>query len=771
MQMQHLLNIDGKKMAVEDLLLQETLSLVNSGPNQEWFNKYIIDINTKGKLKEELPNIKEITNTRKIIICAHIDSGKTTLTERLLFETGVTVQLGEVHDGKATMDFLEEERRRGITITAAATVLHWKSDKWLNNLNPETKIHLIDTPGHVDFSIEVERSMRVTDSTILIIPPEGVRTQTESVCRRAIKYNLPTIIYINKLDRKGITFEYIMGTLITSIKQKLKLPILTLQIPVFEGDNFIGIIDLIHRKYFTWKNDKAKTMIVSEIPSEELQGYTEQYREEMLNILSDTDDEILEKVLNNEDIDVFLIEKAIRKATINRTVYPLLIGSAYKNIGIPLILDAIVKYLPNPLERLFPTGKLISNNNSIHGNQVIRYPNDKVCAFVFKKSFDNHGALIFIAVYSGVLKSGDTLVVNGPSGYNQKVIVRRMVQLHANQQKEITRLHVGEIGALLGVKLITGDTLCDPTGEVVSLKDIDISEPVLFISVTPKTKSDQEKMSNALSKIKEEDPSLVVKTNSAGQTLLGGVGELHLEHIVNDLESRYGVDVECGKPAIEYLETLTSSVQKERFSYVHKKQSGGAGQFAAITIDVSQSNTPGITFVDKLVGQGVDKVYVPSLQKGILARCETGPVLKSKMTGLEVTFIEGQQHAVDSSDIAFQICGNYIIGEALEKLNARGLVKVLEPMVKVSIETPTEYTGTVSGSISELRGVIENSESDQNNHEWTIITAVMPAESTLNYISELRSSTQGRATFTQEFDSYQQVPDNIIKKKISTPTS
>lgn len=683
--------------------------------------------------------LKILKATRNIGFVAHIDAGKTTTTERVLYYTGKTYKIGEVDEGTAVMDFLPQEQERGITITSACTTTFWKGHR----------INIIDTPGHVDFTIEVERSLRVLDGAVVIFcAVGGVEPQSETVWRQANKYKVPRIAFINKMDRLGANFERV----VEQIRQRLGANPLPIQIPIGEENSFVGVVDLIEMKAIIWDEESLGAKYhYEEIPSK-LKDKAEEYRTRMIETLADISDEIMEKYLEGRVIDPEEIKKAIREATISFKVVPVLCGAAFKNKGIQPLLDAIIDYLPSPLD--IPAVKGI---NPETGNIEERPtdPDAPLSALAFKIVTDPYiGTLTFLRIYSGRLESGNS-VYNSTKGKKERI--GRLVRLHANQREEITGAFAGDIIAAIGLRVTTtGDTLCDENYPI-ELEKLEIPEPVISVAVEPKTKPDQEKLSLALQKIAIEDPSFRISVDKeTGQTLIWGMGELHLEIIIDRLIREFKVGVNVGKPEVAYKETIATVAEAEG-KYI--RQTGGRGQYGHIKLIVEPYPGKGFTFVSEIVGGIIPKEFIPSIEKGVREAMQEGVLAGYPVIDVKVRLIDGSYHEVDSSDLAFAIAGSLAFKEACKKANPM----LLEPIMKVEIVVPEEYLGEVLGDISSRRGKVEGMDLRGNAR---VITAYVPLGEMFGYATTLRSLTQGRGTFIMQFSHYEKVPANLAEQII-----
>ena len=684
-----------------------------------------------------------LKDTRNIGIMAHIDAGKTTTTERILFYTGVNHKIGEVHDGAATMDWMEQEQERGITITSAATTCFWKGHR----------INIIDTPGHVDFTVEVERSLRVLDGAVAVFSAvDGVQPQSETVWRQADKYNVPRMAFFNKMDRVGADFKMCVN----DIKEKLGGNGVPIQLPIGAEDSFEGIIDLIEMKEYLFKDETMGADYEVVDLRESLLDDAEEARAHLIDSIVETDDELMEKYFAGEEISVEEIKKALRIATIAGTVVPVTCGTAFKNKGIQPLLDAIVAYMPSPVDIAEVTG-----TDPKTDEKISRKPGDeeKFAALAFKIVTDPFvGRLSFFRVYSGVLEKG-SYVLN--STKNKKERMGRLLQMHANKREEIEVVYSGDIAAAVGLKdTTTGDTLCDENAPIV-LEKMEFAEPVISVAVEPKTKADQEKMGTALSKLAEEDPTFKVTSDQeTGQTIISGMGELHLEIIVDRMKREFKVEANVGKPQVAYRETILGSSDVEE---KYAKQSGGRGQYGHVKIRVEANDGKGYVFVNEITGGAIPREYIPAVDKGIKEALETGVLAGYPVQDVKVTLYDGSYHEVDSSEMAFKIAGSMAMKKALRAANP----VLLEPIFKLEITTPEEYMGDVIGDLNSRRGTVAGM-NDRNGAK--IINGAVPLSETFGYATDLRSKTQGRATYSMEFEKYQQTPKTISEKVIAERT-
>jgi elongation factor G len=687
---------------------------------------------------------------RNIGIMAHIDAGKTTTTERVLYYTGKSHKIGEVHEGTATMDWMEQEQERGITITSAATTCFWK----LQGDDEGYRINIIDTPGHVDFTIEVERSLRVLDGAVCLLDGnQGVEPQTETVWRQADKYNVPRVIFANKMDKIGADFYFCIDT----IKQRLGINPLVMQLPIGIENDFRGLVDLMEMKAIIWDSENlGASFHDEEIPADMLEK-AKQYRAQMIEMAVDMDDAAMEAFLEGKEIDKATLKACIRKGTIAGKLYPILCGSAFKNKGVQPMLDAVVDYLPSPLDIGDVKGKKVDSDDEDSRPCADDAP---FSALGFKIMNDPFvGSLTFARIYSGKLEAG-SYVIN--SVKDKKERIGRMLLMHANSREEIKEAYAGDIVALVGLKdTTTGDTLCDPAKPIV-LERMEFPEPVIEIAVEPKTKGDQEKMSTALQRLAAEDPSFRVSVDQeSGQTLLRGMGELHLEILVDRMKREFKVEANIGAPQVAYRETITKKVNVD---YTHKKQTGGTGQFAKISLVFEPGERgSGFIFENDVVGGAIPKEYIPGVEKGLNSAKDTGTVAGFPVVDFKVTLVDGSYHDVDSSVLAFEIASRAAFREGMPKAGAQ----LLEPMMKVEVVTPEEYMGSVVGDLNSRRGQISSMD---NRGNAKVVTALVPLANMFGYINNLRSMSQGRAQYTMQFDHYAPVPPNVaeeVKKKMA----
>ena len=681
-----------------------------------------------------------LKDTRNIGIMAHIDAGKTTTTERILFYTGVNHKIGEVHEGAATMDYMEQEQERGITITSAATTAFWNGNR----------INIIDTPGHVDFTVEVERSLRVLDGAVAVFSAvDGVQPQSETVWRQADKYEVPRMAFLNKMDRVGADFNMC----VSDIKEKLGGNGVPIQLPIGAEDAFEGIIDLITMKEYLFKDETmGADYDVADVRAELLEE-AQAAREHMLESVVETDDELMEKYFGGEEITEEEIKRAIRTATISGVIVPVLCGTAFKNKGIQPLLDAVVAYMPSPLD----VGAVKGIDPKTE-EPMERQPSDEEAfsALAFKILTDPFvGRLSFFRVYSGVLNKG-SYVLNSTKGKKERM--GRLLQMHANKREELDIVYSGDIAAAVGLKeTTTGDTLCDESKPII-LEKMEFPDTVIQIAVEPKTKADQEKMGTALAKLAEEDPTFKVTSNQeTGQTLISGMGELHLEIIVDRMKREFKVEANVGKPQVAYRETINGASDVEE---KYAKQSGGRGQYGHVKIKVEANPDKGYEFVNQITGGAIPREYIPAVDKGIQEALEAGVVAGYPVQDIKVTLYDGSYHEVDSSEMAFKIAGSMAIKKAMRAANPI----LLEPIFKVEVTTPEEYMGDVIGDLNSRRGQVSGM-TDRNNAK--IINAQVPLAQMFGYATDLRSKTQGRASYSMEFEKYVQVPNNIAQQVIS----
>ena len=694
-----------------------------------------------------MPRKFTLQNTRNIGIMAHIDAGKTTTTERILYYTGRTYKIGEVHDGAATMDWMEQEQERGITITSAATTAEWKGHR----------INIIDTPGHVDFTVEVERSLRVLDGAIALFDSvAGVEPQSETVWRQADKYHVPRIAYINKMDRIGADFERGVQTMIDRLGAK-PVPI---QLPIGAESDFLGVIDLVAMKAIVYKDELGKEQEIEEIPAHLLETAVAA-REHLLEEVSHYDDELVELILEEAEVPEELLKQAIRKATLSTKLTPVLCGSSFKNKGVQPLLDAVLDYLPSPLD--VPP---IAGHELVRGEEgereVERHADDSepFTALAFKIMADPYvGKLTYFRVYSGRLESGSR-VLNVNSGRTERI--GRILMMHANEREEVPEVYAGDIAAGVGIKqVMTGDTLAAPDAPV-RLENIVFPEPVIKVAVEPKTKVDQQKMSIALGRFAEEDPTFQVRTNEeTGQTEISGMGELHLEVLVDRMKREFGVEANVGRPQVSYRETVRGTAQKIEGKFV--RQTGGSGQYGVVYIDIEPAPGEGFEFINKIKGGAIPSEFIPAVEKGVEEALENGVKAGYPMVDIRVTLVDGKYHDVDSSEIAFKVAGSIAFKEAAK----RAKPVLLEPIFAVEVVTPQDFVGDVIGDLSRRRGRVEGQEPRGNA---VAVTGTAPLSEMFGYATDLRSNTQGRANYTMQFEGYEEVPPNIAEKIIEQRT-
>ena len=688
-----------------------------------------------------MPRKTPIERYRNIGIMAHIDAGKTTTTERVLFYTGVSHKIGEVHDGAAVMDWMEQEQERGITITSAATTTYWMG---MEQQYPEHRINIIDTPGHVDFTIEVERSLRVLDGACAVFcAVGGVEPQSETVWRQGNKYEVPRMAFVNKMDRQGADFLRVVG----QIRDRLGANPIPIQLPIGAEENFQGVIDLIKMKAIYWdQSNMGITFEEREIPAE-LADQAAQYREQMVEAAAEANEELMERYLEEGDLSAEDIRKGLRLRTLANEVVPALCGSAFKNKGVQAMLDAIVDYMPSPID-VPPIRGILDNEEEAERPSSDDTP---FAALAFKIATDPYvGTLTFFRVYSGVLNSGDT-VYNPVKGKRERI--GRILQMHSNSREEIKEVRAGDIAAAIGLKdVTTGDTLCD-RDKPITLERMEFPEPVISVAVEPKTKSDQEKMGLALSKLAQEDPSFRVRTDEeSGQTIISGMGELHLEIIVDRMKREFNVEANVGAPQVAYRETIRKSVEQEG-KFV--RQSGGRGQFGHVWIRLEpQEPGAGYEFVNQIVGGVVPKDYIPAVDKGIQEQMQDGVLAGYPVVDLKVTLYDGSYHEVDSSEMAFKIAGSM----AFKSGCLAASPVLLEPIMKVEVVTPEDYMGDVMGDLNRRRGIVQGMDDSPSGK---IIRAEVPLAEMFGYATDLRSATQGRATYSMEFAKYSEAPTNV----------
>lgn len=695
--------------------------------------------------------LTDLSKVRNIGIMAHIDAGKTTTTERILFYTGVNHKIGETHDGASTTDWMEQEKERGITITSAAVTCFWN----------QNQINIIDTPGHVDFTVEVERSLRVLDGAVAVFDgKEGVEPQSETVWRQADKYNVPRICFVNKMDKLGADFYFTVDTIIKRLGAKP----LVMQLPIGAENDFIGVVDLLTMKAFVWPGDAKGDVTmgaayeVQEIPAD-LQEKAEEYRAQLVEAVAESSDELMNKYLEGEEPSIEELKAGIRKMVVNSEIYPVFCGSAFKNRGVQPMLDAVIDFLPSPVD----VPPMIGHDPKDESVEVIRKPSEDepFSALAFKiAAHPFFGQLNFIRVYSGTLESG-AQVLNSTKGKKERV--GKLFQMHANKEMPVENLHAGHIYAVIGLKdTTTGDTLCDPANPVV-LESMTFPDPVIFVAIEPKTKGDQEKLSTAIQKLSAEDPTFTVSHNDeTGQTEIGGMGELHLDILVDRMRREFRVEANVGKPQVAYRETIKKKAEK--VDYTHKKQTGGSGQFAKVQVTFEPLETTEdvfYEFVNGVTGGRIPREYIPSIDAGIQDAMQLGVLAGYPMVGIKATVNDGAYHDVDSSEMAFKIAGSQVFKEGVRRANP----VLLEPVMAVEVRTPEEYMGDVIGDLNSRRGQIASMEDAAG---VKVIRASVPLSEMFGYIGDLRSKTQGRAVYSMTFESYAEVPkavsDEIVQK-------
>jgi elongation factor G len=686
----------------------------------------------------------DLSKVRNIGIMAHIDAGKTTTTERILFYTGINYKIGEVHEGAATMDWMEQEQERGITITSAATTCHWK----------DHQINIIDTPGHVDFTIEVERSLRVLDGAVAVFDGvAGVEPQTQTVWRQADRYRVPRICFVNKLDRTGASFEHCVET----IKNRLNAIPAVVQLPIGSEADFIGVIDLIKMRALTWRGETriGEDYAVEEIPAE-LVDQAQDARHALIELVADHDDHMMEAFLTDEDsITPELLQDSIRRAVLASKITAVLCGSAFKNKGVQPLLDAVIAYLPSPLD----VPAIIGFKPGDESVTIERHPNDAdpFAALAYKIAADPHlGRLTYIRLYSGKLEAGST-VLNATKGRRERI--GKIYQMHANKRQEISSVGAGQIVAVMGLKdTTTGETLCDIAKPIV-LESMDFPAPVIEQAIEPKTKSDQEKLGMAIQRLAEEDPTFRVHTDDeTGQTIIAGMGELHLEILIDRMKREFRVGANIGKPQVAYRETLRRPVEK--VEYIHKKQSGGSGQYGKVMINVApQPAGSGYEFVNQITGGRIPKEYIPAVDEGIQDAMQFGVLAGYPVDDVKVTLVDGAYHDVDSSELAFRIAGSMVFKEAARRADPA----LLEPVMAVEVTTPEAYLGTVIGDLNARRGHVQ---AMNDMHGNKVVQALVPLSEMFGYVGDLRSKTSGQASYSMEFHSYAETPKNIAEEII-----
>ncbi|WP_019807091.1 elongation factor G [Saccharomonospora halophila] len=692
--------------------------------------------------------LTDLNKVRNIGIMAHIDAGKTTTTERILFYTGINYKLGEVHDGAATMDWMDEEQKRGITITSAATTTFWD----------DYQINIIDTPGHVDFTVEVERSLRVLDGAVAVFDgKEGVEPQSEQVWRQADKYDVPRICFVNKMDKLGADFYFTVDT----ISERLGARPLVLQLPIGAESDFQGIVDLVQMKALTWRGDvkKGEKYEVEDIPAD-LADRAAEYREKLVEAIAETDDELMERYFGGEELSEAEIKAGIRKLTVDREAFPVLAGSAFKNKGVQPMLDAVVDYLPSPLDVPPVEGLLRDGETRVSRKPSTEEPFSALVSKVAVHPF--YGKLTYIRVYSGKVASG-TQIINATK--ERKERIGKLFQMHSNKENPVEDAQAGHIYAVQGLKdTTTGDTLADAQNPIV-LESMTFPEPVIKVAIEPKTRSDQDKLSTAIQKLAEEDPTFrVSQDEETGQTIIEGMGELHLEVLVNRMKTDFKVEANIGKPQVSYRETIRKTVDKLEFT--HKKQTGGSGQFARVIVKLEPLTSGDgalYEFDNQVTGGRVPKEYIPSVDEGAQDAMQYGVLAGYPLVGLKFTLLDGAYHEVDSSEMAFKVAGSMAMKDAAKKANP----VLLEPMMAVEVTTPEEYMGDVIGDLNSRRGQIQAMEERSGTR---VVKALVPLSEMFGYVGDLRSKTQGRANYTMVFDSYAEVPANVAKEIIAKAT-
>jgi elongation factor G len=689
--------------------------------------------------------LTDLTKVRNIGIMAHIDAGKTTTTERILFYTGINYKIGEVHDGAATMDWMEQEQERGITITSAATTTFWKNHQ----------INLIDTPGHVDFTVEVERNLRVLDGAVAVFDgKEGVEPQSETVWRQADKYTVPRICFVNKMDKLGADFYFTVQTIV----DRLGATPLVVQLPIGSESDFVGVVDLLTMKAFTWHGEVklGEDYEIEEIPAD-LREKAEQYRHELVEKVAESDDTLMEKYLEGEELTVAELKAGIRALTIAGEVNPVLCGTAFKNKGVQPMLDAVLDYLPSPLDVPPTEGHRPGKEEDI----VVRHAdaNEPFSALAFKiATHPFFGTLTYIRVYSGHVAAGSA-VVNSTKGRKERI--GKLFQMHSNKENPVDGASAGHIYAAIGLKdTTTGDTLCDPQDQVI-LESMTFPETVISVAIEPKTKGDQEKLGVAIQKLAQEDPTFQVhQDDESGQTIIAGMGELHLDILVERMRREFKVEANVGKPQVAYRETIRRSVEK--YDYTHKKQTGGSGQYAKVQITLEPLDTHEgelYEFENKVTGGRIPREYIPSVDQGIQDAMQYGVLAGYPLVGIKATLLDGAYHDVDSSEMAFKIAGSMVLKEAVRKADP----VLLEPMMAVEVRTPEDYMGDVIGDINSRRGQIQAMEDISGAK---VVRGLVPLSEMFGYVGDLRSKTQGRANYSMQFDSYAEVPKNVAEEII-----
>ena len=687
-----------------------------------------------------------IEHYRNIGIMAHIDAGKTTTTERVLFYTGVSHKIGEVHDGAAIMDWMEQEQERGITITSAATTCFWKGT---TSQFPEHRINIIDTPGHVDFTIEVERSLRVLDGSCAVFcAVGGVEPQSETVWRQANKYSVPRIAFVNKMDRAGADFLRV----VTQIRERLNSNAITMQLPIGAEENFKGVIDLVKMKAIYWEEENMGINFEEKDIPQTMESEAKKHHDQIVESAAEANEKLMEVYLEIGELSQEQIKEGIRLQTLTNEIVPVFCGSAFKNKGVQTMLDAVIEYLPSPID-VPPIKGILDDKNESEGERKSS-DDDPFAALAFKIATDPFvGTLTFFRVYSGILKSGDT-VYNPVKGKKERV--GRILQMHANSREDLKEVRAGDIAGAVGLKdIVTGDTLCDQNN-IITLERMEFPDPVISVAVEPKTKPDQEKMGIALGKLAQEDPSFRVHTDEeSGQTIISGMGELHLEIIVDRLKREFKVEANVGKPQVAYRETIRATLEKVEGKFV--RQSGGRGQYGHVVFKIEPKRAgEGFEFVNKIVGGVIPKEYIPAVEKGVIEQMVNGIIAGYPVVDVKVTLHDGSYHDVDSSEMAFKIAGSRGFKEGA--LKAKPVL--LEPIMKVEIVTPEEYMGTVNGDLNRRRGILQGTD---ETPAGKVIRAEVPLSEMFGYATDLRSATQGRAVYTMEFEKYNEVPANIAE--------
>lgn len=689
-----------------------------------------------------------IARYRNIGICAHVDAGKTTTTERVLFYTGLSHKIGEVHDGAATMDWMEQEQERGITITSAATTCFWKG---MNQQFEDHRINIIDTPGHVDFTIEVERSLRVLDGAVVVLcASSGVQPQTETVWRQADKYEVPRMVFVNKMDRLGADFFMV----VEQLKDRLGANAVPINFPIGSEEDFVGVVDLIRMKAIMWNEaDQGMTYELEDIPAD-LQAKADELHEQLVEAAAEANDELMDKYLEEGDLSLEEIKQGLRARTLDNDIVLMQAGSAFKNKGVQAVLDAVIEFMPSPIEVKAIEGTLDDKDET----PAVRHADDDApfAALAFKIATDPFvGTLTFVRVYSGVLKSGDG-VYNSVKGKKERV--GRMVQMHANNREEIKEVRAGDIAALIGMKdVTTGDTVCSVDDKII-LERMEFPAPVISVAVEPRSQADQEKMGVALGKLAQEDPSFQVETDKeTGQTIISGMGELHLDILVDRMKREFKVEANIGKPQVAYRERIRKSVEAN-----HKfvRQSGGRGQYGHVVVEFTPSDEEGLEFINEIVGGAIPREFIPAIQKGIEEQMHNGVIAGYPLIGLKARLFDGSFHDVDSNEMAFKIAAS----QALKKFAQEADPCLLEPVMKVEVVTPEDYMGDVMGDLNRRRGLVQGMEDSSSGK---VIDALVPLGEMFGYATDLRSATQGRATYSMEFYEYGEAPKNVAEAVIN----